>query len=762
MKKPNVLYSAGLAFLFLCAAAQSAPAADGAVTRRYGLFIGSNNGGRDRVMLRYAVNDARTVSRIFGSMGGISAVDNILLVEPAAADINRRLDALGKEIEAVRSGGRRTELVFYYSGHSDENGILLDRERYGYRELRERIDRLRADMKIIILDSCSSGAITRAKGGTKTQPFLFDKSVSTEGYAFLTSSSASEVSQESDRIGSSYFTHSLVAGLRGAADSVGDGRVTLNELYRFAYTETLAKTETSMYGAQHPSYDIQVSGSGDVVLTDVKETSAGLVIAGDVSGRISIRDGSDFLVAELTKNNQKTLEFGLESGLYRITLQKGDTFYRAEITLQDNNRRSLNMADFSLIAASSGGRRRGEGGDMADAENGPEEEAVPEYRINLQFIPGLDINGHSGEKATNNLLLGIFAAAGYNIKGIGVAPVGLVNRGYIHGLQVSGLFNYAAKTVEGVQAAAFCNYAGGNVEGVQAAALFNYAGENAEGVQSAALFNYAGGNTGGVQAAALFNYARLQAKGVQAAGLFNYSGGEIQGLQAGLFNYAGGAAGDIEESGLVDPPGPHGEIRGLVQLGVVNVSEQGMGLQVGAVNISGGETIVPLGLVNIIENGILHPSVYVDDMMFLNLGFRSGSKYFYTLFGVGVNAWTAREAASGKDKLYIGRIGFGSEFSLGKGFVNIDAVWGHITGFSANQETGITLQDGPGTSMAQLRLSAGYQFYEHLGIFCGISYDIIHRWSGTSPDPIQAAPIALEAGSGRTRHKVGFFGGIQF
>ena len=127
-------------------------------------------------------------------------------------------------------------------------------------------------MRIVILDSCSSGAFTRAKGGIKTQPFLIDGSLSAQGYAFLTSSSANEASQESDNIEGSYFTHSLLAGLRGAADTVGDGRVTLNEAYRYAYTETMARTETSLYGAQHPSYDMQVSGTGDVVLTDLSET----------------------------------------------------------------------------------------------------------------------------------------------------------------------------------------------------------------------------------------------------------------------------------------------------------------------------------------------------------------------------------------------------------------------------------------------------------------------------------------------------------
>jgi uncharacterized caspase-like protein len=59
------------------------------------------------------------------------------------------------------------------------------------------------------------------------------------GYAFLTSSSPDEVAQESDHIGASFFTHYLVSGLRGAADVTGEGKVTLNEAYQFAFNETL-------------------------------------------------------------------------------------------------------------------------------------------------------------------------------------------------------------------------------------------------------------------------------------------------------------------------------------------------------------------------------------------------------------------------------------------------------------------------------------------------------------------------------------------
>ncbi|MDR2049086.1 MAG: caspase family protein, partial [Treponema sp.] len=303
------------------------------VVRRFGVFIGSNNGGTGRTMLRYAVSDARTVSRVFAEMGGIGGGDNVLLVEPTVREIQGEITRLANRVNQVKNQYRRTEIVFYYSGHSDENGLLLNRDRYTYRELREAINGIPSDIRIVILDSCSSGAITRAKGGIKTQPFLIDDSVSAEGYAFLSSSSADEVSQESDSIASSYFTHSLVAGLRGAADSIGDGRVTLNEVYRFAYSETMSKTELSRYGTQHPSYDMQISGTGDVVLTDIREMSSSMLIDAELSGRISIRDSSDYLIAEITKTAGKAMELGLSPGLYRIVLQTGNAFYQGEITL---------------------------------------------------------------------------------------------------------------------------------------------------------------------------------------------------------------------------------------------------------------------------------------------------------------------------------------------------------------------------------------------------------------------------------------------
>ena len=750
-RKTNIIF-AGLFFLSALSGlfAVDSPAG-GAVTRRFGIFIGSNNGGRDRVVLRYAVSDAKSVSRIFTGMGGIMEEDCILLVEPSVAEIKSRLDALGRLSAQARRNSQRTELVFYYSGHSDENGILLDRESYDYRELRDRIGSVQADMRIVILDSCSSGAITRAKGGVKTQPFLFDSSVSAEGYAYLTSSSADEASQESDSIGSSYFTHSLLAGLRGAADSVGDGRVTLNELYRFAYTETLAKTETSLYGVQHPSYDIQISGSGDVVLTDIKEISAGLVFSEGISGRISIRDSSDFLVAELTKMAGKPIELGLEPGLYRITLQQGDNYYRTEQSLTENRRAVLTLSNFSLIAAAESSRRRGD--EFIESDAGDD---VPVRVMSLQLLPGFDVLGHSREKATNNFIFGLFIAMGHNINGIGAASIGLINTGYVHGVQASGIFNMADGHIRGVQEAGIFNYAGGDVWGVQSSGVFNYAGGGFIGIQGSGVFNFAGGDSQGIQASGIFNYLEGSFRGLEASGIFNYAEGSVNGLQAsGIFNLAG-------------------ELHGM-QTSLVNVNSGGSGVMIGLVNVSKSEEIVPFGLVNVMKNGLMHGAIYIDDMLFTNVSFRSGTKHFYSVFSVGTRG--DRYMGSG-DSLLAVRSGFGFEIPIRKFFINIDLMSGSIINLVTLKDDYKSFEkavkesaDGDNvywddwnsaTYTLQLRLIGGYKFFEHLGIFSGFSYNYFYRYRNTNPDPRDLGGLFLGGSNNRHSHKFGFFGGVQF
>jgi hypothetical protein len=78
-----------------------------------------------------------------------------------------------------------------------------------------------------------------------------------------------------------------------------------------------------------------------------------------LTGRLSIRDGSDHLIAEINKT-ARSLELGLEPGLYRVNLQEGDMLFRAEFSLDDGQRILVTRGDFRAITADPARRRGGE------------------------------------------------------------------------------------------------------------------------------------------------------------------------------------------------------------------------------------------------------------------------------------------------------------------------------------------------------------------------------------------------------------------
>jgi len=325
-------------------AAQAEPASG---ARRFAVVIGANNGGESRVRLRYAVSDARTIRGILEELGGVAPEDALLLLDPGVEAFFSGMKRLQARMAEARARHRRIEIVFYYSGHSDETRLLLNEEAITYEMLRETINGTPADVRIAILDSCASGAFTRLKGGKKKPSFLLDEAYDMKGYAFLTSSSSTEASQESDLLRSSFFTHYLASGLRGAADLNGDGRVTLMEAYQFAFGETLAETTGTLNGPQHPNYDIEMSGAGEVVMTDIRTATTVLSLAPGISGRIFIHDAAGRLILEMTKPAGRNISLGLEEGSYRIVRISDGRIFEAGIALKSGGEKALAAGDFS-------------------------------------------------------------------------------------------------------------------------------------------------------------------------------------------------------------------------------------------------------------------------------------------------------------------------------------------------------------------------------------------------------------------------------
>ena len=94
---------------------------------RFVLVAGANFGGTDRLPLRYAVSDAEHFARVMEMMGGVEDVDRRVLREPSLEGFRDALRDLQAQV-AETSGPGRTEVILYYSGHADEQGLLLGNE----------------------------------------------------------------------------------------------------------------------------------------------------------------------------------------------------------------------------------------------------------------------------------------------------------------------------------------------------------------------------------------------------------------------------------------------------------------------------------------------------------------------------------------------------------------------------------------------------------------------------------------------------------
>jgi hypothetical protein len=568
--------------LSLLMAAAPAPGAGSTLQRRFALLVGANDGGAARVRLRYAGSDAQSMDRVLRELGGVAEADRSLLLDPDRAAFVAALGRLRDAAAAARALGQATEILIYYSGHSDEQGLLLRGERVSYGELRDALNSAPADVRIAILDSCASGELTRAKGGVQRPAFLVDSANQVKGHAFLTSSSADEVAQESDRLGSSFFTHALVSGLRGGADSTGDGRVTLTEAYQFAFRETLARTERTEGGAQHPAYDIQLAGSGDVVMTDLRGTSAGLAVARDIDGRLYVRDAARQLVVELNKVAGHPIELALEPGIYQVTLERQGKLSSAQLTLVDGKRAQLDWSALSVIPGEAT-VSRGEG----------------QYRIvpfNLALWKGLDLNGQG--KVTDRFSFAPLVGGSTRLDGFAFAGIG----------------SFIDEDASGVQVAGVINVEGGTLHGIDFAGVINRARRVDWGAQIAGVGNVSAEPSSGLALAGAVNLAQGGWKGLLLSGAVNYAAA-LSGAQVSLVNVGGTVNG--------------------AQLGLVNVASHATA-QVGLVNL-GEDVDAAVGLVSISRDTSFHFEASGGDLAPGNVGLQIRGKRLYSTFSIGVD-----------------------------------------------------------------------------------------------------------------------------
>lgn len=151
-------------------------------------------------------------------------------------------------------------LVLYFSGHGvrDELGSLYLAVKNTIRSrlrstaiksdyIREVMDQSRSRRQVLVLDCCNSGAFdqrTKAEiGGSVGTKTAFEGGY---GRVILTASDSTQFAWEGDKVigktDNSLFTHYLIEGLKGEADLDSDGRITVDELYDYAYEKVRLAT----------------------------------------------------------------------------------------------------------------------------------------------------------------------------------------------------------------------------------------------------------------------------------------------------------------------------------------------------------------------------------------------------------------------------------------------------------------------------------------------------------------------------------------
>jgi hypothetical protein len=336
-----------------------------AETRRLAIVVGNNVGAGVRPPLRFAEDDADRLARVLEELGNFDPRDVRVLKGRSLGDLETAL----REVAAAIAGWRRgpdqhAVALFYFSGHSDGQSLELGADRLDFTDVRRLLAETAADVRLAIVDTCRAGGLLALKGGTPGPTFEVNvaDNLSSAGEALITSSAGEESALESAEIRASFFSHHLISGLRGAADTSGDGQVSLSEAYQYAFARTVSTTATTLIGPQHPGYDFRLSGRGDLVLTRLRRPAA----------LIETPPGFDRLLVIDPRRAEVLVELGpraarrvaVPAGRYLLRGWQGGRLLEASVALDSGEARAVPLDLFAPMQVASGSPKGGEGFSM--------------------------------------------------------------------------------------------------------------------------------------------------------------------------------------------------------------------------------------------------------------------------------------------------------------------------------------------------------------------------------------------------------------
>ena len=211
-------------------------------------------------VLRYTDDDAYQIYAFMKSPEGGALPDNQvrLLIDEDATRANI--------INAMRNVFLRADendvVMFYFSGHGLKGSFLpIDYDGYNnmllHTEIKDLLKASKAKHKLVLADACHSGSIlaSRTPINVALQRYYEAFEASTGGTALLMSSKGEEYSLEDGGLRSGIFSHFLVRGLKGEADSNGNKIISIQELFDYVHKNVRVYTGNVQTPTLTGSYD---------------------------------------------------------------------------------------------------------------------------------------------------------------------------------------------------------------------------------------------------------------------------------------------------------------------------------------------------------------------------------------------------------------------------------------------------------------------------------------------------------------------------
>jgi hypothetical protein len=215
--------------------------------------------------LKYTDNDAYEYYSFLRSVeGGGLSENQVKVLTDEEATRNNILIALQTQFKKADANDM---VIMYFSGHGLE-GCFLPYDYDGmnnklmHKEILSIFQQSKAKYKLCLGDACHSGTLTSLAAKSPATVTLdryyaaFDDSAG--GTALLMSSKGEEVSLEDSGLRRGVFSHYLIKGLKGEADTDANKIVTIGELHKFVYEKVRSYTQKQQTPVITGDYDLEM------------------------------------------------------------------------------------------------------------------------------------------------------------------------------------------------------------------------------------------------------------------------------------------------------------------------------------------------------------------------------------------------------------------------------------------------------------------------------------------------------------------------